>query len=218
MYKNYFMNFYKKLLTIFFITLISPCYALSETAIVKNISFDNKQNIEILIDKKSDFKVYNLHNPERLVVDIADNKKVLLKQISMYEERYLKYDSLTDLLNQPIIKERNNTYYYLGRLATKDEVFPNNTRTLEQLKSTGAFRFIKKPTVVNDILAYYAIVPAIRQYEEIEVQETNKYRKLAVDIFVVAAAGKGKFICPFLIARTVPSAQLKSDVIFSLNS
>ena len=118
-----------------------------------------------------------------LVVDIADNKKVLLKQISMYEERYLKYDSLTDLLNQPIIKERNNTYYYLGRLATKDEVFPNNTRTLEQLKSTGAFRFIKKPTVVNDILAYYAIVPAIRQYEEIEVQETNKYRKLAVDIF-----------------------------------
>ena len=66
------MNFYKKLLTIFFITLISPCYALSETAIVKNISFDNKQNIEILIDKKSDFKVYNLHNPERLVVDIAD--------------------------------------------------------------------------------------------------------------------------------------------------
>ena len=72
MYKNYFMNFYKKLLTIFFITLISPCYALSETAIVKNISFDNKQNIEILIDKKSDFKVYNLHNPERLVVDIAD--------------------------------------------------------------------------------------------------------------------------------------------------
>lgn len=66
------MNFYKKLLTIFFITIISPCYALSETAIVKNIGFDHKQNIEIFIDKKSDFKVYNLHNPERLVVDIAD--------------------------------------------------------------------------------------------------------------------------------------------------
>ena len=66
------MNFFKKLLTIFFLTIISPCYAVSEEAIVKNISFDNKQNIEILIDKKSDFKAYNLHNPERLVVDIAN--------------------------------------------------------------------------------------------------------------------------------------------------
>ena len=66
------MNFFKKLLTIFFFTIISPCYAVSEEAIVKNISFDNKQNIEILIDKKSDFKAYSLHNPERLVVDIAN--------------------------------------------------------------------------------------------------------------------------------------------------
>ena len=66
------MNFFKKLLTIFFLTIISPCYAVSEEAIVKNISFDNKQNIEILIDKKSDFKAYSLHNPERLVVDIAN--------------------------------------------------------------------------------------------------------------------------------------------------
>lgn len=66
------MIFLKKLLIIFFLTIFSPCYALSEEAIVKNISFDNKQNIEILIDKKSDFKAYNLHNPERLVVDIAN--------------------------------------------------------------------------------------------------------------------------------------------------
>ncbi len=66
------MNFFKKLLTIFFLTIISPCYAVSEEAIVRNISFDNKQNIEILIDKKSDFKAYSLHNPERLVVDIAN--------------------------------------------------------------------------------------------------------------------------------------------------
>ncbi|MSP33377.1 MAG: N-acetylmuramoyl-L-alanine amidase [Rickettsiales bacterium] len=66
------MNFYKKLLTIFFLTIASPCYALSEGAIVKNISFDNKQNIEVIINKKSDFKAYNLHDPERLVVDIAN--------------------------------------------------------------------------------------------------------------------------------------------------
>ena len=118
-----------------------------------------------------------------LVSDLQDDKVVLLKHLALYEQRFIKYDSLTDLLNEPIVKERNNTYYFLGRLATKDEVFPNNTRTLEQLKSTGAFRMIKKPKVVNSILEYYSIVPAIRQFEEIEVQETNEYRKLAVEIF-----------------------------------
>ncbi len=65
------MNFYKKLLIIFCITLASPCYALAKAATVKNISFSSKQNIEIAIDKKAEFKVYILRNPERLVVDIA---------------------------------------------------------------------------------------------------------------------------------------------------
>ena len=118
-----------------------------------------------------------------LVSDLQDDKVVLLKHLALYEQRFIKYDSLTDLLNEPIVKERNNTYYFLGRLATKDEVFPNNTRTLEQLKSTGAFRIIKKPKIVNSILEYYSIVPSIRQFEEIEVQGTNEFRKLAVEIF-----------------------------------
>ena len=118
-----------------------------------------------------------------LVADLADDKTVILNHLSKYEQRFVKYDSLTDILNEPIVNERNNAYYYLGRLATKDDVFPNNTRTLEQLKSTGAFRIIKKSKVVNSILEYYSIVPAIRQFEEIEIQETNEYRKLAVEIF-----------------------------------
>jgi hypothetical protein len=118
-----------------------------------------------------------------LVEDLGVDKTVLVKQLTMYEQRFVKYDSLTDILNEPIIKERNNTYYYLGRLATKDEVFPNNTRTFEQLKSTGAFRAIKNSKVVNSILEYYAIVPSIRQSEDIEMQETNEYRKLAVQVF-----------------------------------
>ena len=118
-----------------------------------------------------------------LVEDLGVDRAVLSKQLAIYEQRFAKYDSLTDILNEPIVKERNNTYYYLGRLATKDEIFPNNTRTLEQLKSTGAFRAIKNAKVVNNILEYYAIVPAIRQFEEIEVQETNEFRKLAVQVF-----------------------------------
>jgi len=66
------MIFYKKLLIIFFIAITTPCYALSAATIVKKVGFDDKQNIEIVLDKKAEFKVYNLHNPERLVVDIAD--------------------------------------------------------------------------------------------------------------------------------------------------
>ena len=118
-----------------------------------------------------------------LVEDLSVDKTVLLKQMAIYEQRFVKYDSLIDILNEPIVKERNNTYYYLGRLATKYEIFPNNTRTLDQLKSTGAFRVIKNSKVVNNILEYYSIVPSIRQFEDIELQETNEFRKLAVQIF-----------------------------------
>ncbi len=42
------------------------------SAIVKKIQFDQKQNLEIILDRKPNFKAYNLHNPERIVVDIEN--------------------------------------------------------------------------------------------------------------------------------------------------
>lgn len=66
------MNFYKKLLTIFFIAATTPCYALSKEAVVEKINFDDKNNVEISIDAKTPFKAYGLHDPERLVVDIEN--------------------------------------------------------------------------------------------------------------------------------------------------
>ncbi len=68
------MNFYKKLLIIFFIANVnfvaSPCYASLQAALIKKISFDDFQNIEVFVNQKTTFKAYLLHNPERLVVDV----------------------------------------------------------------------------------------------------------------------------------------------------
>ena len=66
------MSFNKKLLAIFFILCASPCYALAKVATVQNIVFNNKQNLEITVDKKVEFKAYILHKPERLVIDITN--------------------------------------------------------------------------------------------------------------------------------------------------
>ncbi len=38
--------------------------------LIKKIGFDDKQNIEITIDEKADFKTYALSNPSRIVVDV----------------------------------------------------------------------------------------------------------------------------------------------------
>jgi N-acetylmuramoyl-L-alanine amidase len=63
---------FKQIKNIFFLALftLNSAQALATTS-VQDISFNKKNQLEISLSQKTDFKVFTLSNPDRLVIDIA---------------------------------------------------------------------------------------------------------------------------------------------------
>lgn len=139
------------------------------------------ENIRENISNRENEKVYM----ESLVQDIRDDVNTINDQQRIFDQRVVLLDSLITILDATAITSNTSDLYYYARLATKDDVFLGNTRTLEQIKNTGGFRFIKNIEVVEAIMSYYSIVERIKQLEFAggEEGEMNEYRKIAVQIF-----------------------------------
>ena len=120
---------------------------------------------------------------ESLIKDIKDDISFITDQQSRYETRQALLDSLINNLNTNAAPASTNDLYYYARLASKNDVFPVNTRTFDQMKNAGGFRVIKNDQVVSAIMSYYVVLPQIQSLEETEQSETNEYRKIAVQIF-----------------------------------
>jgi hypothetical protein len=120
---------------------------------------------------------------ESLIKDIKDDMNFVTDQQNRYEKRQALLDSLINLLNATSAPGNTNDLYYYARLASKNDVLPVNTRTVDQMKNAGGFRVVKNDKVVSDIMSYYSILPQIQSLEETEQGETNEYRKIAVQIF-----------------------------------
>jgi hypothetical protein len=118
-----------------------------------------------------------------LLEDIKDDRRILDKHHQTYSIRLPLLDSLIDQLSGSSFPGNTNNLYYYARLASKSDKLIVNTRTIDQMKNSGSFRVIKNEQVAADIMAYYLLTEQIRDYERIEDQEENEYRKNAVQIF-----------------------------------
>jgi hypothetical protein len=52
-----------------------------------------------------------------------------------------------------------------------------------QTQNGGLFRVIRNNKVAASIMAYYAFIPQIKNYEDRQVIADNEYRKIAVQVF-----------------------------------
>ena len=118
-----------------------------------------------------------------LIIDIHDDISFVTDQQNLFDKKQSMLDSLINILNTAPSPVNTNDLYYYARLATKNELFPANSRTIDQMKNAGGFRLIKNDRVVNSIMSYYSLLPQIQALEEIETGEDNEYRKIAVQIF-----------------------------------
>lgn len=139
------------------------------------------ENIRENISNSENEKVYM----ESLVQDIKDDIININTQQSIFDKRIILLDSLISMLNARTITSNTSDLYYYARLATKSDAFLGNTRTFEQIKNTGGFRFIKNNKISESIMSYYSILDRIKQLEFAggEDGEMNEYRKIAVQIF-----------------------------------
>jgi hypothetical protein len=118
-----------------------------------------------------------------LITDIKEDISFIKDQEPVYNNKQILLDSLIEMLNSTTTSPNTNDFYYYARLASKNDIFPANTRTIDQMKNAGGFRLVRKEQVANAVMSYYSEIPQIQSLEETEQGETNEYRKIAVQIF-----------------------------------
>jgi len=119
-----------------------------------------------------------------LVADLNSDQQILSQHILHLETGISRMDSVITFLNSPSqIAANTGTLYYLARLGPRLNPLANNSRTFEQLKSSGNFRLIRDIGTSNKIMTYYEKFPLIRLLESSNETEFNEYKKVASKIF-----------------------------------
>jgi hypothetical protein len=119
-----------------------------------------------------------------LIEDLKDDIALADEQITTHKQKILQNDSLIELLNinDPELVNRNDLYYF-ARIGNRTVFFYNNDRTIEQLKSSGGLRLIRKKNVSNEIMRYYRKIEELKMVENYDAEEQSGYKEQAVKIF-----------------------------------
>jgi len=118
-----------------------------------------------------------------LVNDLKEDIKILDEQISKHISRNRQMDTLISLLKNKIAPEQNNNIYYFGRIASRNDIFNYNNRTIDQMRNSGAFRLVRNQEISNLIMSYYGKIKSLEMLEGIEQKEGEEYRKMAIRVF-----------------------------------
>lgn len=120
---------------------------------------------------------------ESLVEDLQEDTAALTATIREFDDHMKRNDSLIKLLTGTDIKDRGADLYYFARRASRSVRLALHDLTIQQMKSSGGFRLIRKQNVSKAIIEYYNRLVFIDYLHGIETEETDEYRKMAVDIF-----------------------------------
>ena len=119
-----------------------------------------------------------------LISDLNDDIKVNDNQMPILQASLTQLDSLVRILNDPQVRQFGADIYFFGRQAAKIAVpFPINDRTLQQMKNSGSFRLIRNDTSASAIISYYRSLSLIEEFQTLDINLQNDYRRMAVDIF-----------------------------------
>ena len=119
-----------------------------------------------------------------LIEDLKDDIALADEQITTHKQKILQNDSLIELLNidNPELVNRNDLYYF-ARIGNRTVFYYNNDRTIEQMKSSGGLRLIRKKNVSNEIMRYYRKIEELKMVENYDAEEQAGYKEQAVKIF-----------------------------------
>ena len=120
---------------------------------------------------------------QSLVKDLEDDSATIKGQLKVSKERSVYSDSLIELVHEGNVLNKTADFYYYGRMTARWTSFSNNSRSIDEMKSGGLFRVVRNNNVATSIMAYYAFIPQIKNYEDRQVIVDNEYRKIAVQIF-----------------------------------
>ncbi len=120
---------------------------------------------------------------KNLVDDLEQDTIAFTKSITDFSLLVEKDDSLIQLLNSPGIKNYGSGLYYMGRLSSRSSPLAIHDATIQQLKNSGGFRLIRNDEVAKKIMEYYNRLVFINYLQDVELLESEDYRKGAIDVF-----------------------------------
>src|SRR5687767_8067627 len=110
-----------------------------------------------------------------LVNDLTDDINILDYQIKRQLVNITRLDTLMRLLESITQGNQTNQLYYLGRIGSRNDIFNYNTRTIDQMRNSGAFRLVHNQEVSNRIIGYYNEIKLLEMLEGIEKKEEEEY-------------------------------------------
>jgi hypothetical protein len=119
-----------------------------------------------------------------LTEDLDDDIHNLDSMIVFEQTGIKQLDTLIDLLNDPALAKQNgDEIYYVARQGPREYPFPVNSRTLDQLKSSGGFLLIKNVKASNGVINYYNQYSPVKLVEDNYNLEFDDYKRIAAKIF-----------------------------------
>ncbi|TMI95556.1 MAG: hypothetical protein E6H08_06325 [Bacteroidetes bacterium] len=119
-----------------------------------------------------------------LTADLNDDIHNLDSLIAFEQPGIKQLDTLIDLLEDPALAKQNgDEIYYVARQGPREYPFPVNSRTLDQLKSSGGFLLIRNVEASNQVINYYNQYSPAKLLENNYSLEFDSYKRVAAKIF-----------------------------------
>jgi hypothetical protein len=115
-----------------------------------------------------------------LTADLNDDIHNLDSMIAYEHAGIHQLDTMINLLDDPVLAKQNgDELYYVGRQVPRAQPFPVNSRTVDQLKSSGGFLLIRNIEASNQIIKYYNQFILIKLLESNYNSEFDNYKRVA---------------------------------------
>ena len=122
-------------------------------------------------------------NIRSLIQDLKSDTSNLQSYVEVRMKKKVMMDSLVTLLSNHSYKQAGSQTYFFARHVFNGHSFQSTDGSMQQLKSGGNLRLIKKENIVNSILSYDTKVKSLHEWDEADLGIRNSFREIGGSIF-----------------------------------
>jgi len=154
---------------------------------------------------------------ESLIQDLETDIVHLEAYINLRKEKRIMMDSLMLLLSTDKHKQFGNEAYFFARHVFSGPPFISTDGTMQQLKNAGNLRLIKNENIINNILAYDALVKELKEWDESDTRIRTTFREIGGSVFNANELYKA-MDSNFKFVRPTSNPQLITDNPVAINN
>jgi hypothetical protein len=118
-----------------------------------------------------------------LIVELKQDLTSLEESNREIEKNVQRLDTILQIIGGGEQNQKSADLYYLARIGSRLGALVINDFTITQLKYSGGFRLIRDLRVAKEIGLHYSKLTMIEKLYNIDVDESDAYRKMALGIF-----------------------------------